>query len=229
MQEVFSKNIATISDTLLLQDSALFSQWLNDARDAKDMIDGPEDWLVNERTINELYLKYLEGGLEVIDADDSTIIATLALSCPYVSGPSAAYKARTLYSLYMPAVAYDDIYACNSQGVYKGGSGGIYDEEMAFLTSQTPEAEAPGVGRVMTDGSFKVYPNPSSGEITIEYSKAGTFILIDALGRTVYSTNLPKGKGKITIDLLRLMPGVYTYKHFTNGVLQKVGKLVITR
>lgn len=229
MQEVFSKNIATISDTLLLQDSALFSQWLNDARDAKDMIDGPEDWIVNERTINELYLKYLEGGLDTLDSDDSTFIAAIALSCPYVSGPSATYKARTLYSLYVPAVAYDDIYICNSQGVYKGVSSGIYDEEIAFLSAQKPQAEAPGLGRVTADGYFKVFPNPTSREITIEYSKAGTLVINDALGGTVYSTNLPKGKRKITIDLLRLTPGVYTYKHMAEGVQLEVGKLVITR
>lgn len=110
-----------------------------------------------------------------------------------------------------------------------GGSGGIYDEELAFLTSQTPEAEAPGLERVTADGYFKVYPNPTSGEVTIEYSKPGSFILSDALGRTVYSTNLPKGKGKITMDLLKLTPGVYTYKHLAGGVQLVVGKLVITR
>lgn len=229
MQEVFSKNIATISDTLLLQDSALFSQWLNDARDAKDMIDGPEDWLVNERTINELYLKYLEGGLEVIDADDSTIIATLALSCPYVSGPSAAYKARTLYSLYMPAVAYDDIYACNSQGVYKGGSGEIYDEEINFLNAQISSRETSGLQTLSDEGYFKVTPNPTSRYLTIQYSAAGVFVLNDVTGRSVYSLQLPEGESKLDITLPTLTAGVYTYKYLANGVLQKVGKLVITR
>ena len=110
-----------------------------------------------------------------------------------------------------------------------GGSGGIYDEELAFLSAQKPEAEAPGVERVTADGYFKVFPNPTNGEITIEYNKPGILTLNDAIGRTVYTVALPEGKNKLTLVLPKLTPGVYVYHYLVNGKQTQTGKLVFTK
>jgi len=37
--------------------------------------------LINEQTINSLYLKYLIGGIDTLTAQDSVDIAVLALAC----------------------------------------------------------------------------------------------------------------------------------------------------
>jgi hypothetical protein len=62
--------------------------------------------------------------------------------------------------------------------------------------------------------SVEMYPNPSSGLVTINLapSKAGaTILVIDAMGKTVYSENVRNGSfEKYSLNLEHLAKGIYS-------------------
>jgi hypothetical protein len=63
---------------------------------------------------------------------------------------------------------------------------------------------------------YKIYPIPANNQLNIEYDFIGnydaTFTLIDILGREILQTTLKNDNTKVSISLLNLQPGIYTYK-----------------
>lgn len=86
-----------------------------------------------------------------------------------------------------------------------------------------------GVEETDTKNGVKIYPNPASSSIVIEYEKAGKFELIDMMGSVQKTFILPAGKNSITVDATDLASGIYTYKLYYPEQKIAVGKLVIIK
>ena len=73
--------------------------------------------------------------------------------------------------------------------------------------SATPAAAAPSL---LSVEAFKAYPNPASEQLTIEGSQPYQVTLYDLMGRPVMQH--PYLRGKETLDVSHLRPGVYLLK-----------------
>jgi hypothetical protein len=62
-------------------------------------------------------------------------------------------KARTLYSMFVPNVQYDDLVICNSQGVYKNGTS-LLDQINQQLNNHYA-----GLEKNSIEDGLKLYPN----------------------------------------------------------------------
>lgn len=79
---------------------------------------------------------------------------------------------------------------------------------------------------------IKLYPNPSYGGLfTLEYELpgGGYMEVNDALGQIVARINLPPGTNLETLSLISLAGGVYHYRIVSDELIQKAGKLVISK
>jgi hypothetical protein len=89
---------------------------------------------------------------------------------------------------------------------------------------------ATGVGSVKSTPPFiEIYPNPTTGFLTITYTGGGTVELIDMPGRLQRTIALPEGKGHISTDVSDLVAGTYTYRRIESGLATQVGKLLIVK
>ena len=82
----------------------------------------------------------------------------------------------------------------------------------------------------MKEKSLKVYPNPATGELFLEFgleqSVSTTIILMDSSGKVVYSEVLNPGMQIVNIDLSRLRKGMYFIHIITdkNTLVEKIVK-----
>ena len=83
--------------------------------------------------------------------------------------------------------------------------------------------------RPVEDSKIKVYPNPASEYILIEYDceNDGVFFLYNSIGQQVLSTQLEKGKRKVQIAIMGISNGMYQYKCTLNGCVERIGKLSV--
>ena len=81
--------------------------------------------------------------------------------------------------------------------------------------------------------SFKLFPNPSNGEISLEYqiggSETGRLEIYSAMGSFVTSAILAPGQQLQNITLPQLDAGIYLYKVTVNGEMKLADRLVIIR
>jgi uncharacterized delta-60 repeat protein len=72
---------------------------------------------------------------------------------------------------------------------------------------------------------ISVYPNPTQGNITIEFPEPGTVAFIDLFGRTIKSVKLTENRS--TINISEFIPGIYTVRIKTSDgiAIQKIVKL----
>lgn len=88
----------------------------------------------------------------------------------------------------------------------------IYNQMATYLESLNP-------------ASFKIFPNPTSDNIQINFNKKYEqvgFELLDVNGRKLHSQSI---KNNETINLEALQEGLYFYYFYTNGKKQ-AGKLM---
>ena len=87
--------------------------------------------------------------------------------------------------------------------------------------------KTPDVKQVSSPDEMVVYPNPSSGHITIDVNMPGKgkadLTITDMNGKVVYSEQLPETDGKISkeIDLSKNGKGMYSIR------LSKGGKVIV--
>ena len=76
-----------------------------------------------------------------------------------------------------------------------------------------------------------IYPNPSSGSFTINYTidADATLYIYDAQGKQVYSVVLTAQQKSIAVNNLNLANGVYMYKVLNSGNMLHNGKLIILK
>lgn len=75
------------------------------------------------------------------------------------------------------------------------------------------------------------FPNPSNGNITLEYNMAenGNLEIIDVNGNLLGSYNLSSASNHMEIRNDKLSNGIYLYRVISNGATIKQGKIVILR
>jgi hypothetical protein len=150
---------------------------------------------------------------------DSTVVYTLANSCPAING-DVVYAARALYN------------TVNQTNIYFE-SNCPYDS-----LSQTPAAsvrranQTAGISTVAVTKTILVYPNPSSGDIYISGSdltdKQWNVEITDVTGRLVLQNTYQVNQGLIKLNT-QLNNGVYLVKVITaNGQVQQQ-KVIISK
>ncbi len=81
--------------------------------------------------------------------------------------------------------------------------------------------------------AFKVFPNPTSGTVSVEYAlpsgQNAEWVLSDALGREVWREILPADTGSHSIVLVGMGEGLYIYRVVANGQWLAGGKLLLVR
>jgi len=108
------------------------------------------------------------------------------------------------------------------------------------FTKETPKA--PGncaqinlaEDKVQSSGEYKVYPNPATNQLTIEYPATPTnsvlsFNLFDMLGQKVISWNLPSSRNSASEDISSLPSGIYVYSITSGNTSIIREKLIIQR
>jgi hypothetical protein len=81
-----------------------------------------------------------------------------------------------------------------------------------------------------TNLSFRLYPNPNKGFMTLEYElndSEGIFEMFDFTGKTVKSQPLVQGKNKVDIEAKELSNGMYWFRIKDNKQLLFNGKIAI--
>jgi PKD repeat protein len=75
------------------------------------------------------------------------------------------------------------------------------------------------------NNTVSVYPNPVSGNLTIETKKGLDLVIYNAVGAIVYTAQMPTGKSGI--DMTQFQAGVYTLK-LSDGTSTKTTRLLKT-
>ena len=106
------------------------------------------------------------------------------------------------------------------------GNGMVQSGDPVFTEATDPELR---VGHAQT-GTLAVYPNPTAGDVLMEYDAAGSadveVVLVDAMGRTVFSTltEVQAGPNSVELALPRLPDGIYLLRLMEAGntALQRI-------
>ncbi|MBS1628638.1 MAG: hypothetical protein JST27_01150 [Bacteroidetes bacterium] len=191
-----------------LMDSAFYTK-LQQITDLNAALPTPNPQAMNERDINTIYLKYLVGGPDTLSVEDSSAIANIAFQC-VLEGGKAVFKARSLFAMYQPLISLRDIDICGLP-LDTGNQG-----NQRMLPS----------GNRSTD--FRLYPNPVSGMLYVEYPVGGQLEISDMTSRKVSSLTLPgKDGGKASFSLEHLPAGVFVCRYYVNGNLRELRKIII--
>jgi len=79
---------------------------------------------------------------------------------------------------------------------------------------------------------FKLYPNPNSGMMTLEYTleeKLGKITMFDVTGRQILEKRLKKGAHKVRVAPGNVSSGMYIYRITSDKEQLHQGKVVIMR
>ncbi len=83
------------------------------------------------------------------------------------------------------------------------------------------------------NSNFKLYPNPSNGNFTLEYhlesNQSGSLTIYDVTGKQISSKNLNSSNTNVLIDATHLDAGVYYYEIKISGFKTKADKLIIMK
>jgi len=213
--------LAALSDSTLLEDSTAWRGVLQETKDMNNAISCSTLFETNEKTMNTLYIKYMELGLDALSETEISFIQDLADNCPYIDG-NAVFKARHMYSMFVPNFYYNDLDICNQIGVYKGGTS-MYEQENNLLGDMAKS--------ILLMDELKVYPNPTDGQINIAYhinhTETALFTIYNMYGSMVRTLTLDGEKNIITTSLNNLPRGFYTYKCTVTGRILSTGKLIL--
>ncbi len=166
---------------------------------------GSATYQVNEKTVNGVFLQTVALDNPILSPAQTASLASIATQCP-LSGGEAVLRARALLNLNLETpVVYND----------------------AICNAQRPSGER-NEASIAKGVMLKIYPNPASDMLNIEYSKlenAGDiqFALYDTYGRVVREVPLTNKEGKVQVDVQNLPEGIYWY--VLPGIL--IGKVIL--
>lgn len=213
-----------LTDSVLVDDATAWDATWTEAYNRNEAILSGEVFETNERFINQLYLLYLAYGLDTLDSIQVDAVRLLAESCPYLAG-DAVYKARTLYSMFVPNLQYDDLVICNNLGVYKNGTSVLDD-----INNQLSNHYA-GIQTSAYTHDIKLYPNPANTTVTVSYNllenETATLKLYNIIGNEVREVKLHWRNNNVSFAVSDLVTGVYIYKYEISGRVISTGKLII--
>ncbi|MBK7041157.1 MAG: T9SS type A sorting domain-containing protein [Bacteroidetes bacterium] len=173
------------------------------------------------KLVNDIWLYLYRNTADSVDSNMVYTLQALAASCPFVEG-LAVYRARTLWNLWEPNAVFDDRLLC-LQGISKNQDNLITDIDSLIenqvkmqvrqITNQEDKNNKIHTRTVNTTNDLRIYPNPASDNITIEYNEKaiGDVILQNSLGQTILQTQLGRGNRKVQIQLKDVSPGIYYY------------------
>ena len=172
------------------------------------------------RDYYSLQLKWLRGGFEVWEENDSLLLTKLATLCPYKDG-GVVYNARAIYAVVNNKVEqWDD--GCSGTTQSRG------------VTKRPAIVWAPKAGDELALAKvdeIRVYPNPTTGQVSIAIpSSLGTAWQVHVSsvdGRTIPLYGYQSMAGTLQFNL-KVAPGVY-FVHVVNSDSQKevVKKLLV--
>ena len=132
-----------------------------------------------------------------------------ANQCPLIGG-AAVFKARTLLFFIEGYHVYNDMALCNLVGIN-------YREKATQITTS----------------NFKVYPNPTSQNVIVEYQITNdcdaTFTFYNTIGQPVIIQSLSAKQNQVTIDLSKLAASMYHYKINCDDAILNFGKITIIK
>jgi hypothetical protein len=206
-----------LNDSTISNDSLQYSTLLHYADSINRIITPTIQVESNMQLINRYLIKSLAGGMDSLSQVEKDSLEILAGECPYIGG-SAVYKARNLYNAIVP-MAWNDKYICNSVGVNKSSTSseeeGVIDHLLLNILNQE---------------NIKVYPNPSSTNVTIDYSllssETGEIVFYDLLGIEHLRTQLSNYNNRTSFSIASLPKGIYIYKYLVNGQKRYANKIV---
>jgi hypothetical protein len=146
---------------------------------------------VNEKTVNEIYLRTFAKGIYDFDATQLANLTAIAEQCP-LEGGNAVFRARGMVAVKNGIIEYDDESSCYGTGERSMG--------------KTNEILATG---------FSIFPNPAKNEVKLTWmpetneDEVYTISIYDVLGSQVLSDKAPSRAGSIVLDVRSLKPGVY--------------------
>lgn len=208
---------------------------------ANSLISSANDWEMNEKKVNDVLLFMYDHAIDSIPLYMKEDMQYLAASCPFVEG-TAVYRARTIYSLWEPNAIFDDRLIC-IQGQNKNQDNSNFNID-SLIEGQIAEANVKTASSItnanpiktkrvnLNDLSeIKIYPNPASTYIIVEYNceSDGELILYNYIGQEILKTSLEKGNRKVQMQITDVANGIYQYKcKFENGI-EHIGKLTIEK
>jgi hypothetical protein len=168
----------------------------------------------NQQVFNTLYLAGLSDSNYVYSQNEKDILYGIAEQCP-LEGGNAVWQARALiWSIESYPVEFTD--ACMSS-------------EKRNM-SITEEVNSSSVKQI---NNFKLYPNPSKGEMTLEYNlnenETGVLSLYDVTGKSLEQIVLNSKFHKVVLNETALEAGVYYYNILVNNKPVQTQKLIIIK
>ncbi len=170
-----------------------------------DSIMGTEIYEINEEQINGI-----ESYIYDNPQDDSLVqfeytLTSIATQCP-LSGGVAVFKARAILKGINPNISYDDASTCIQGGI-------VYRK------------------KEVANQYCNLYPNPTSGTISISYSipNDATLIVTDAIGRAILQTKINSQSTSSTFDLSKYQTGLYFYRMCNDSDVRFNGKIILTK
>lgn len=190
-------DLALDNEDLTEEISDNFSDAADDIRAVNDTIAVIEDFEINEKVVNDLYLVYLA------EADTSEIdtLEAIAAQCPLLGG-NAVYRARALLAMMTgELISYKDSLNCSGS--------------QSFSRPDLPTKA------VIQTQTLQVFPNPATREVKVTWRQAilqsGTLVLYDLYGRKILELILGEGETSRTVALLNLPNSIYVLRLRLDG------------
>lgn len=214
--------LSALSDSTLMADSTLWQSKVDSISQLNYSLGDEHVFEENAKLMNGHYLSVLEYGVDTLNAEVIEAIGTLALTCPYTGGTSV-YRARSILGMLNPGMHYDDLVICNSQGMYKNGVNKLQAQLYSLIDAEQKKH--------LDDVGIKVYPNPATSIITIQYeldeNEQAKLIVFDILGNKVREEVLYNDITNKTIEIGDLASGLYVYQFRSSHNDLYFGKLLI--
>lgn len=177
-------------------------------RSFNDVISSTEHYELNEKFVNDVYLRTVAKGNMEIPISDQSQLLSIAHECPFTGGQSV-YIARSLYRLVNQNEFYDDYPLCHAIGLMRKRSTGY---EGITLQSY-------------------LYPNPANNTATLAYyleeNTKTTLNIFDSSMKLSSSELLNVSDREKVINLEKLTSGLYIYNIIQNDHVISSGKFSI--
>jgi hypothetical protein len=206
--------INLLSDSSSQSDSSVFLNRWYAAKASNDSVFGSENYIQNEKWMNNLMLKFLRYDRDSLSNEDIGQLQTLAHSCPAIEGLGVFY-ARFLNTFFEPLIEYDDYQLCN--GSNKGGEG-PFDDFLTFLRGSETVSNSNH-----RSAELKLFPVPTNDvlnfELNIKGEQPGQFEIFDLMGNQVARAGTAGNTKFGKIPTANLVPGMYFCRYsFGNAV-----------
>lgn len=144
-----------------------------------------------DQSISSIYSKLTQTGFNELSTSDLTTLYDIAAMCPMLGG-DLVFRARSIISLFIPGMVYQDSLACTEQGF------GYRSSNLSF-------------------GDIIISPNPVHDLLKLEFSSAIpeselTIRIISTDGILKQDIEFKSSRGSINLDVYDLPPGIYILK-----------------